>query len=153
MRSRWGFLRVLGEITLALTIALAGVIVMVQTGEAVASIIHMPAAILSLIVLAIATSLPNTMVAFTLARMDRASASVKKLFSRNRVNVALGIAFPLLLWSSIQSDSLLVILDTPLMLVLTGVALLCVLKRRVSRLVGALLLLVYVGWIVLHIFL
>ena len=94
LRSRWGFLRVLGEIIFALSIALAGVIVMVQTGEAVASAIHMPAAILSLIVLAIATSLPNTMVAFTLARMDRASASVEELFSSNGVNVALGIAFP-----------------------------------------------------------
>ena len=142
----------LGEITFALTIALAGVIVMVQTGEAVASIIHMPAAILSLIVLAIATSLPNTMVAFTLARMDRASASVEELFSSNGVNVALGIAFPLLLWSSIQSDSLLVILYTPLMLVYRRGLAVCTQTAREPS-VGALLLLVYVGWIVLDVFL
>lgn len=153
LRSRWWVLRVLCEILLTLAIALGGVIVMVQTGEAVASDIHLPAAILSLIVLAVATSLPNTIVAFTLARTDRASASVEELFSSNGVNAALGIALPLLLWSGMQSDYLLVVLDGPLMVVLTCVALLCVLKRRVSRVVGVLLLLIYVGWIVIHLLL
>jgi cation:H+ antiporter len=153
VRDRWQILRVLGEIILVLAIALGGVIVMVQTGEAVASDIHLPSTILSLIVLAIATSLPNTIVAFTLARTKRASASIEELFSSNGVNAALGIALPLLLWSSIQNDRLLVILDGPLMLVLTCVALLCVHKQRVSRVVGALLLLTYVGWIALHLLL
>ncbi len=122
----WGILRVLGEVILALAIALGGVIVMVQTGEAVASEIRLSQAILSLIVLAVATSLPNTIVAFTLARTGRASASVEEVFSSNGVNAALGIAAPLLFWSGMQSDRLLVVLDAPLMVALTLLAFLCV---------------------------
>jgi len=150
---RWRIGRVLGEVIVALGIALGAVIVMVQAGQAAASDVHLPRAILSLVILAIATSLPNTAVALTLARTGRASASVEEVFSSNSVNAALGIALPLLFWSGIQSDSLLVILDAPLMIALTYVALLCVSRRRVSRAVGLLLVLVYIGWIVIHVLL
>jgi cation:H+ antiporter len=152
-RSRWSIVRILCEMTLALGIALGGVIVMVQVGQAAAVDVHLPPALLSLIVLAIATSLPNTIVAFTLARTGRASASVEEVFSSNSVNAALGIALPLLFWSGTQSDRFLVMLDGPLMITLTFVALLCVLKQRVSRTVGWLLILVYIGWIVIHVLL
>lgn len=39
------------------------------------------------------------------------------------------------------------------MLVLSALALLCVLKQRVSRSMGFLFILVYVGWIVIHVLL
>jgi cation:H+ antiporter len=149
----WETRRVLGEMIVALCIALLGVIVMVQAGEAAALDLHLPSAILSLIILAVATSLPNTVVAFTLARTGRASASIEEVFSSNGVNAALGIALPLLFWSSIQGDRFLVTLDGPLMVALTGVVLLLMLKRRVSRAVGLLLVLVYVAWILIHVLL
>jgi cation:H+ antiporter len=152
-RQGWETTRALGEMVVALCLALGGVIVMVQTGQTVALDIHLPPAILSLIVLAIATSLPNTVVALTLTRTGRASASVEEVFSSNSVNAALGIALPLLFWSGLQSDRFLVLLDGPLMLVLTALALLCVRKQHVSRAMGLLLLLVYLGWIMIHVLL
>jgi Ca2+/Na+ antiporter len=145
--------RVLGEMLLALGIALVAVLVMVQTGQAAALDIHLPPAILSLVVLAVATSLPNTIVAFTLARTGRAEACVEEIFSSNGVNAALGIALPLLFWSGIQSDRLLVMVDGPLMIALTGVALFWVRQQRISRAAGVLLALVYIGWIVIHVLL
>ncbi|SRR6266487_2951090 len=146
-------LRVLGEMLLALGIALGAVLVMVQTGQAAALAVHLPPAILSLVVLAVATSLPNTIVAFTLARTGRAEACVEEIFSSNGVNATLGIALPLLFWSGMQSDHFLVLLDGPLMIALTGMALLWVRQRRVSRAAGVLLLLVYLVWIVIHVLL
>lgn len=149
----WKIGRVLGEVIVALGIALGAVIVMVQAGQAAAADVHLPRAILSLVILAVATSLPNTAVALTLARTGRASASIEEVFSSNSVNAALGIALPLLFWSGIQSDPLLIVLDAPLMIALMYVALLCVSHRRVSRAAGLLLVLVYAGWIIIHVLL
>lgn len=143
----------LGEVMVALGIALGAVVVMVEVGQTVAADVHLPAAILSLVILAIATSLPNTVVAFTLARTGRVSASIEEIFSSNSVNVALGVALPLLFWPSVQNARSLVWLDAPLMVALTLVALLCVKKQGVSRPIGWLLLLVYIGWIATHLFL
>jgi len=49
------------------------------------------------------------------------------------------LAVPLLFWSGMQSDRLLVVLDAPLMVALTLLAFLCVFKQRVSRAAGAVL--------------
>lgn len=95
-RLHWLIIRVLGEIVCSLGIALGGVVVMVQSGEAIANKLHMPNAILSLLILAVATSLPNLVVAFLLARTSRASASVEEIFSSNSINAVLGISIPLL---------------------------------------------------------
>ncbi len=149
-RQTWPLLRVLGEMILALALTLGGIMVMVRSGEAAASDIHLSPVILSLVILAIATSLPNTIVAFILARTGRASASVEELFESNGVNATLGIALPLLFWSGLQSDRFLVVLDGPLMLALTALALFSVFRQRVSRAVGFLLFAVYLGWVVLH---
>lgn len=78
---------------------------------------------------------------------------MEEVFSSNSVNAALGIALPLVFWSGMQRDHFLVVLDGPLMLVLSALALLCVLKQRVSRSMGFLFILVYVGWIVIHVLL
>lgn len=151
-KRRQTVIRSIGEVVLALVIALSGVIVMVQTGEAFAKGIHLPQAILGLVILAVATSLPNTVVAFTLARTDRASACVEEVLSSNSINAALGIALPLLFWQSVKPDLLLVFLDAPLMVALTLTALISALRQRVSHLTGFLLVLVYVCWVVMHAF-
>ncbi|HKF37898.1 MAG TPA: hypothetical protein VKB35_13470, partial [Ktedonobacteraceae bacterium] len=67
--------RVSGEVVLSLVVALMGVVVMVQSGQAVSTALHLPQALTGLVVLAVATSLPNTVVALSLARTDEAAAS------------------------------------------------------------------------------
>jgi len=142
--------RALAEVVVSLGVALGAVVVMVQTGQAVALQVHLPAPILSLVILAIATSLPNTVVAFTLARTGRASASVEEVFSSNSVNVALGVALPLLFWSGAPDVPSLGLLDAPLMVALTLVAVLRVRRQRLSHPTGWLLVLVYLAWVTLH---
>jgi cation:H+ antiporter len=142
--------RTIGTALFALSIALGGVVVMVQAGQAVARVVHMPPAILGLFVLAVATSLPNTVVAFTLARTDRATACIEEVLSSNSINAALGIALPLLIWHDALHDQLLLSLDAPLVAALTFVTLICVMRRRVSRMVGFILLGVYVVWVGVH---
>ncbi len=111
----------------------------------------MPQVLAGLLVLAVATSLPNTIVAFILARTDREASCVEEIFSSNSINATLGIALPVLFWHSVVHDQLLLWLDAPLMVVLTLAGLLCVLRRRVDRIVGALLLLSYVAWVIVHV--
>lgn len=147
---RWFKVRLLGEMTLALVLALGSVILMVQTAQSIATRVALPPTLLSLLILAVATSLPNTVVAFTLARTGHASASVEEVLSSNSVNVALGIALPLLFWFNTQSDGLLALLDGPLMVALTGITLLCIVRRQISHTTGVLLVLVYIGWVIVH---
>ena len=148
--TRVSSVRAFGGATLALLTALGSVVVMVNAGQDFASDVHMPAAIFGLLVLAVATSLPNTVVAFILARTGRGTACIEEVFSSNSINAALGIALPLLVWRSVLHDTLLLALDVPLMIALTLIALGCVLARRVTHVTALLLFAVYVGWIVTH---
>jgi cation:H+ antiporter len=144
--------RLVIEALLALAVALGGVLVMVQTGQDVTTEMHMAPALAGLLVLAIATSLPNTVVAIILVRTGRAAACVEEIFSSNSVNAVLGIALPLLFWSSGVHDPLLLILDVPLMVLLTLWAWLWARRGRFQRSTGAVLLLSYIIWIGVHLF-
>jgi len=146
-------IRAFGGAILALLTALGSVVVMVNAGQNFAADVHMPPALLGLLVLAVATSLPNTVVAFIFARTGRETACVEEVFSSNSINAALGIALPLLIWHATFHDNLLLMLDVPLMIVLTLVMLGCVLRRRVTHVTAVMLLGVYVAWIVTHLFL
>ena len=152
-RAEISSVRAFGGAILALLTALGSVVVMVNAGQNFAADVHMPPAILGLLVLAIATSLPNTVVAFILARTGRETACVEEIFSSNSINATLGIALPLLIWQSTLHDKLLLALDVPLMIALTLVMLGCVLRRRVMHMTAMLLFGVYVGWIVTHLIL
>ena len=125
---------------------------MVQSGQTFTSELHIPSVLAGLLVLAVATSLPNTVVAFSLARDGQASACVEEIFTSNSINAALGIAVPLLFWHDVVHDRLLLLLDMPLMVLLTLGALVCILRRRVSHAVALFLLLSYVVWVVVHVF-
>jgi cation:H+ antiporter len=149
-RSPWHVLRLSGEVVLALVIALLGVVVMVQAGQNASTALHLPQVLTGLVVLAIATSLPNTVVAVSLARTNEATASVEEIFSSNSINVALGIAFPLLLWQGILSDRSILFLDMPLTILLTLVMLAGVIRGRMSRVFGLALLCIYVAWVGVH---
>ncbi len=72
--------------------------------------------------------------------------------SSNSINATLGIALPLLLWQPIHSDPGLLLPDALLMVALTLSALIGAFRQRVSRLTGLLLILVYVSWVVVHVF-
>ena len=143
-------IRYLLEIIVALALTLAGVALMVYEAELLGEALRIPDAILGLVILAVATSLPNTVVAFDLAHEGRATTSVEEVFSSNSINAALGIALPLLFWHSLLQDRILLWLDTPLMVALTLVALLCVYRGRVSRVVALLFALVYIVWVGVH---
>jgi cation:H+ antiporter len=145
--------RLIAEVLCALVIALGGVIVMVQSGEQLTADIHMPAVLAGLLVLAVATSLPNTVVAVILVRTGRMAACVEEIFSSNSINAALGIALPLLLWRALLQDHLLLVLDAPFILLLTLGIIICIRAGRLNRLSGLLLLLSYIVWVGLHLLL
>lgn len=141
------------EVIVALVVALGGVVVMVQAGQNLTTELHMVPALAGLLVLAVATSLPNTVVALILVRTGRAAACVEEIFSSNSVNSALGIALPLLFWYQGIHDPLLLLLDAPLMVLLMLMALLGTRRHRLNRHLGLALLLIYGAWVGTHLFL
>ena len=145
--------RLIAEVLFALVIALAGVIVMVQSGEQLTADAHMPAVLTGLLVLAVATSLPNTVVAVILVRTGRMAACVEEIFSSNSINAALGIAIPLLLWRTLLQDQLLLALDGPFIILLTLGIIVCIRMSRLNRITGLFLLLSYVMWVGIHLLL
>jgi cation:H+ antiporter len=152
-QSSFLLLRWSSEIILALLLALGGVVVMVQSGQNLTQALHIPQVLAGLLVLAVATSLPNTVVAISLVRTGRAAACVEEVFSSNSINAALGIALPLLFWHQMIHDHLLLILDAPLVVVLMLVTLFTVLFGRLHRSLGVMFLLIYVLWVGAHIWL
>jgi Ca2+/Na+ antiporter len=137
---------------LALAAAMVSVVIMVQAGERFGAAVHLPSALLSLVVLAVATSLPNTVVGYQLARAARVTSSLEELLSSNCVNLALGSALPLLIWgpSTSLSDPWLLALDASLMLLLTVFLLVAVRRGHIPRFIGGGLMLLYVAWVGLH---
>lgn len=135
---------------LSLLIALLGVVAMMQSGEALSTDSHLPQALTGLVILAVATSLPNTVVAVSLARTGEAAASVEEVFSSNSVIIVLGIALPQLFWQGVLSDRSLLFLDLPLAVVLTLGMLSGMFRQRMSHTFGVVLLCVYAAWVIVH---
>ena len=138
------------EIVFTLAIALGGVLVMVQSGQTLSADVHLPPVLAGLLVLAVATSLPNTVVAVSLVRTGEAAACVEEVCSSGSINIALGIVLPLLFWQGVLGDRFLLILDIPLALALVASVLFFILRGRLSRGFGSLLLATYVAWVVLR---
>jgi cation:H+ antiporter len=143
-------LRLGSEVIFTLAIALGGVLVMVQSGQALTFDLHMPAALAGLLVLAVATSLPNTVVAISLVRTGEAAASIEEICSSGSINTALGIALPLLFWQGPLGDRYMLLLDAPLTLVLLVYVLFGIVRGRIGRVSGALLLASYVVWVAMR---
>lgn len=139
-------LRLCSAIIVTLAIALGGVLVMVQSGQTLTGDLHMPPVLAGLLVLAVATSLPNTVVAVSLVRTGEAAACVEEVYSSGSINAALGVVLPLLFWQGVLSDRFLLLLDAPLTLAIILFALIFVLRGRLSRGMGVLLLAIYVVW-------
>ena len=142
--------RLAGEVVFTLVIALGGVLVMVQAGQTLTTDLRMPSILAGLLVLAVATSLPNTVVAVSLVRTGEAAACVEEVYSSSSINTALGIVLPLLFWQGILGDRFLLLLDAPLTLALISIVLFNVLRGRLSRSLGVLLLGSYVAWVLIR---
>jgi cation:H+ antiporter len=149
-RTIWSILRLIGEVIFTLVIALGGVLVMVQSGQTVTADLQMPSVLAGLLVLAVATSLPNTVVALSLVRTGETSACVEEVCSSGSINTVLGIVVPLICWQTALLDRYLLLLDLPLLLVLAAVTVFCVLSARLPRSLGVLLLGTYVAWVVIR---
>jgi cation:H+ antiporter len=74
----------------------AGSELLVRSSLYLAPRLHIPATVVGTVVLAIATSLPNTWAAVSLARRGQASAAVVATFSSNSINLVVGFAVPAL---------------------------------------------------------
>jgi cation:H+ antiporter len=143
-------LRLGGEVVLALVISLGGVQVMVSSGQIMTADLHLPPAFAGLVVLAVATSLPNTVVALSLVRTGEGVACIEEIFNSNSINIALGIFLPILFWPGPIADHLLLLVDGPLMVLLTLALMTSVFRGRLSRLSGIVLLGVYIAWVILR---
>ena len=142
--------RLVSEIIFTLVIALGSVLVMVQAGQVLTADLHLPSILAGLLVLAVATSLPNMVVALSLMRTGEAAASVEEIYSSGSINIALGMVLPLLFWQGALLDRFLLFLDGPLALALMMVILWSILKGRISRSMGIFLLGTYVAWVVVR---
>jgi cation:H+ antiporter len=143
--------RAIASACLALTVALGSIVIMVHAGERFGATAHLSATLLGVVVLAVATSLPNTVVGFELAHTGRATSTLEELLSSNCVNLALGSALPVLMWSAILHDPGTLILDTLLMLLLTLILLIGVRVHHIPRFIGGGLLLLYLAWVAFHV--
>jgi len=146
----WSILRLGCEVIFTLAIALGGVLVMVQSGQALTTDLRMPSVLAGLLVLAVATSLPNTVVAISLVRTGEAAACIEEICSSGSINIVLGIVLPLLFWQGMLADRFLLLLDMPFLVVLAAGVVFLVWKGRISRGTGALLLGIYVAWVLVH---
>lgn len=142
--------RLSGEILVILAIALGGVVVMVQAGQALTSDLHMPAVLAGLLVLAVATSLPNTIVALSLARTREVAACVEEISIGVSINTVVGIVLPVVIWQGVLQDHFLFLLDSPFLLGLASVTLFCIMRGRFRRYLGLVLLGFYIAWVVLR---
>jgi cation:H+ antiporter len=135
------------EVIFTLAVALGGVLVMVQSGQALTTDLHLPSVLAGLLILAVATSLPNTVVALSLVRTGEVAACIEEICSSGSINIVLGVVLPLLFWQGMLADRFLLLLDIPLLLALTAGVLFWVWKGCISRGTGALLLGIYLAWV------
>lgn len=73
---------------------IAGSEALVRSSLYLAPRLGVPNSVLGTVILAVATSLPNTWAAVSLARRGRASAAVVTTFSSNSINLVVGFALP-----------------------------------------------------------
>jgi cation:H+ antiporter len=134
-------------IALSVVFILIGSDVLVNTSLTLGSKLSLPSAVTGTFVLAVATSLPNTWAAISLARRGLGAAAVAATFSSNSINAALGaglpsLAVPLHLTSTARA------IEGPWLLVMTAAVILRLATgRSITRRDGFLLLAVYAAFV------
>jgi cation:H+ antiporter len=132
-----------GLIVVCAVFIVAGSDILVQSSLALGPRLGVPPNVIGTFVLAIATSLPNTWAAVSLARRGHASAAVASAFNSNSINVALGVGLPSL-FVSLHASHAARVLDGPWMFGMTAAAVLLLATRQtLSRLEGGALLGIY----------
>ncbi|HZT95321.1 MAG TPA: hypothetical protein VFB34_00630 [Chloroflexota bacterium] len=130
----------------ALLASLALVALTAVMVHGVIGVIHqlrLPLPLISILVLPVATSLPNTWAALQLARRHMGDAAISTAFNSNLINLAFGVALPSLFISFHPSRPALYF-DGPYLLGMTAAtALLCLWRSRLSRTEGVLIALMY----------
>jgi cation:H+ antiporter len=146
-----------GPIVLPATLAMlatAGVVLAsaLLVHESVQAIhrLHIAQSVVGLFVLPIATSLPNTWAALSLARRGMADALVATTFSSNSINLALGIAAPSLLLQ-LHPGNAERALDGPYLLGMTTTTLLLLLSgSRLARREAVVIIALYLAFVIVR---
>jgi cation:H+ antiporter len=128
----------------------AGSFVLVRASLYLGPALGVPAGIVGTFVLAIATSLPNSWATVSLARRGHAAAAISATFNSNSINLAAGACLPSLALSLHISHATRS-LDLPWLLLMTVVTVALVATRfTVTRREGAVLIALYVAFVVLR---
>jgi cation:H+ antiporter len=138
--------------SLAIVPAMASVIWasfgMVRAAASLAETWRLPHVVVGTLVLATLTGIPNLLTALQLARRGHGSAVVSEALNSNNVNIVLGLCLPAVL-AGIASPSHRALLSAWWLLGITLVALFLATSRKgVRRLDGAVLLAIYLGFVV-----
>lgn len=144
---------------MALVVALIGGVAAIVAGSA--ALVHaslvlaprfgVPSSVTGTIVLAVATSLPNTWAAISLARRHLGLAAIAATFSSNSINLVAGLAVPSLL-ITLHTSAASVDFDSGWLLGMTACALaLLGFRHALTRIDGAILIALYAGFVILRI--
>lgn len=136
---------------------LAGLIIgsrlLVYSGVEIGELTGVPQIIMGLFALAIGTSMPELVVTLRSAMKKMHSLSIGTVLGSNIFNILIGIGLPSL-FMTIPVDKLAVSFDAPVMIGVTALLiLLSYRKSKLSRIGGAVLVSVYVAYIVTRIYL
>ena len=136
---------------------LAGLIIgsrlLVYSGVEIGELTGVPQIIMGLFALAIGTSMPELVVTLRSAMKKMHSLSIGTVLGSNIFNILIGIGIPSL-FMTIPVDKLAVSFDAPVMIGVTALLiLLSYRKSKLSRIGGAVLVVVYVAYITTRIYL
>jgi cation:H+ antiporter len=138
-------------------VGLAGLIIgsrlLVYSGVEIGELTGVPQIIMGLFALAIGTSMPELVVTLRSAMKKMHSLSIGTVLGSNIFNILIGIGIPSL-FMNIPVDKLAVSFDAPVMIGVTALLiLLSYRKSKLSRIGGAVLVTVYIAYIVTRIYL
>jgi cation:H+ antiporter len=138
-------------------VGLAGLILgsrlLVYSGVEIGELTGVPQIIMGLFALAIGTSMPELVVTLRSAMKKMHSLSIGTVLGSNIFNILIGIGIPSL-FMTIPVDKLAVSFDAPVMIGVTALLiLLSYRKSKLSRIGGAVLISVYMAYIVTRIYL
>jgi len=140
----------LALVLLSVAFIVAGSYLLVTTSLALGSTVGLSSGILGTVVLAIATSVPNTWAAVSLARRGFGAAAVATTFSSNSINAALGAGLPSLV-VALHVSPMARTFDAPWLLGMTALALVfCATRWSVTVPEGAALMAAYVAFLALY---
>jgi cation:H+ antiporter len=123
---------------------------LVKAALALAQVWHLPHALVGGVILASLTSLPNAYTAAHLARRERGAAVVSATVNSNTINLVVGLALPSLV-IGMGSAARDVGVELGWLLGMTVIGLLLLLPAKgMSRVGGALLLVLYLLFVVVH---